>query len=44
LILIISFKSVTKSKNSSKKSHAVLKHSVICMTQLIGILIDFTYY
>jgi len=31
-----------KQKKSSKKSHAVLKHSAICMTHLIGILIGFT--
>jgi len=29
---------------SSKKTHAVLKLSVICMTHLIGILIGFTHY
>jgi len=29
---------------SSKKSHAVLKLSVIYVTHLIGILIGFTYY
>jgi len=40
LIEIISFKSVIQ-KKSSKKSYAVLKLSVICMTYLIGI--GFTY-
>jgi len=33
-----------KIKKIKQKSFAVLKHSVICMTHLIGILIDFTYY
>jgi len=27
-----------------KKSYAVLKLSVTCMTHLIGVLIGFTYY
>jgi len=35
---------VIKYKKSSKKSYAVLKLSVICVTHLIGILIGFTDY
>jgi len=35
---------VIKPKKSSKKSFAVLKLSVICMTHLIGILNGFTHY
>jgi len=35
---------VIKLKKSNKKSYAVLKLSVICMTHLIGILIGFAYY
>jgi len=31
-------------KKTTKKSYAVLKLAVICMTHLIGILISFTYY
>jgi len=35
---------VTKIIKIKWKSHAVLKHAVICMTHLIGILISFTCY
>jgi len=34
---------VIKSEKSSKKSYAVLKLFVLCMTHLIGILIGFSY-
>jgi len=33
-----------KLKKSSKKSYAVLKLSVICVTHSIGVLISFTHY